>query len=120
MFAFVLGLAAGVLFIWPLSVESGEATLFARADSLAALDPVPQANTAIAAGDLRGIGLCFHACSAPGLSDSVPPSARRYHIVAGLSDYLTPGVSRLASVAMPYALAYNRVLLAELRRRRQP
>jgi hypothetical protein len=93
-------------------------TLVRRADSLAALDPQRELEAALARGDRRFIAICGYACNPPGLTNRQLSSIRPEQLnkIDGTSDNLTPGVARLNTAAYDYALKYNTLLLARIRK----
>ena len=95
------------------------------ADSLTRLDPLVQADSAIARGDLRYLAVCGYVCFPPGVPlDSIAASSDSLSIrqdstrhIPGTSDHITdPEMARLNRIASDFAFAYNRRIVA---RRRQ-
>jgi len=104
----------------------GPATLVARADSLAALDPATELRKAIERGDLRFIAVCGLSCRPPGvdLADSAVALAIRtggLHYIEGTTDAVgNDAVARLDGVAVKYATRYNKLLARRLHLAQSP
>jgi hypothetical protein len=120
VFVTLFGVVAVVFLLIGDPMPHAERELYRRADSLSALDPIREAQSAIARGDLRVLAICGYACESVGIEDRTISGTTEQRPITGMSDVVSKGVRRLGSVAQPYAIAYNRVIEAELRRRRRP
>jgi hypothetical protein len=102
-------------------VAVSEAALFARADSLARLDPERELRVALDHVDRRCIGVQSYLASPAGIPldslQAVWPVLCAYgmYVIPGGSDVVSPGVARLGAVTWEYGAQYNRLLLAILR-----
>ena len=94
-----------------------------RTDSLSMLDPATEAQRAASRGLMTLLTVCGLTCEAPGLMLTDYKNPR---IVAAPRSVLDPtgdafgiGEQRFKDAAFEYALAYNRVILTYLRKRRR-
>ncbi len=132
--ALLLGLILVLgLWFWPNFIGHGSSTsspdLAKRADSLKQLDPVREAATAAANGDLRFVGTCGYACGAFGPAhDSIAASTERsalapdsLRLIEGTSDaILNEDMARLNLAARTYAQRYNLAMLHQRLRDKHP